>query len=510
MIKLKKINLFSLLLLLLFGILCQPLVGQNKKADIPVVEFRNRTFITDIPYGRPFIINTSTSFDGKPSNICALKIWRAGAAANDTLYAYDWIGKGEQRTKFEMKVNKGLKLDKSYHFEFVYLMEESYSPDQKVLQKIIHRSRQFYKQHRRGITGYDVDTLIGNIESELVSDSLITNISFGANGRWTLQAREVNLFRFPVTTSKGVVEADDFALLAREQAELEIEQEEKKRLMIDLRSNQNEYAALLEELADNHSQLAEPLNRVKNFVESGNYKNTSKFDVIKIREIQCDSACEQTLRSIAALYLNTLKVERQIAAHSGEIKYLNDKIGTLSEIVVEGVRVSGIFTRESKVTIEDKATLDKVKIGTAFGGSFAFPNTNSIDNIGDPSTFGYFALKFYLKPVDRGLKDPYLSDTPILNRTSVFVGLKALGNLEYKGTELENIFGTQPVFGISYDIHRNFSIDIGTVLFRQASVYPLIDKSSPPRAAFTIGLSFDPDLINRFRALFTDDKYSID
>lgn len=506
MIKTEK---YLLLLLLVLGIVCQPLMGQSNIADIPVVEFKNRSFQKDIPYGRPFFIKTPIYFDGNKSNICAVKIWWDGAAARDTAYAYDWIHKEDARTEFELKVNKGLKLDEDHYFQFIYLMEESYSPDQKILQKIIHRSRQFYKEHRLSITGYNVDTLIQNIEDELIRSSEYTSITFGDRGQIALKSNEVNLFSFPITTSKGVVEADDFALLVREQSLLEEEEERKKRLLIELRANQNEYTSLLENLANNNSSLAEQLGRVKDFIQSGNYKNTSRYDVNKIQDISCDSPCPQTLRSIASLYLNTSRVERQIATHTRNITYWNDKIGTLSEIVVAGVKISEIFTSKSRVTIKDKATLDKVKIGTAFGGSFAFPNTSSLNVINEPSTYGYFALKFYLKPIDRGLIDPYLSDAPILNRTSIFVGLKALGDLRYKGTTLGNVFGTQPVVGISYDIHRNFSIDIGTVLFTQKSVYPLINKDSPPRAALTIGLSFDPDLINRFRSLFTDDKYKL-
>ena len=190
------------------------------------------------------------------------------------------------------------------------------------------------------------------------------------------------------------------------------------------------------------------------------------------------------------------------------LKILKTKLGSLVEIVKDGIKLVGLATSYDMVRVSSAKALNKIQIGTAFAASSAFLNFGAKDGPNEASLFGYFALKFYLLPVDKGLKCPYLIGK-FPNRASIYVGLKNIGDLKYRGASMTNFIGANPVVGLSYDIHRNFSIDFGTVFFGQNSVYPLVNKEKPFRTAMTVGISFDPDLINQFRSLVTDQNYKI-
>lgn len=523
--KLRKTLL--LLIIYLFSSSFHLAISQSKKADIPVVEFKNRKFVTDIPYGQPFIIKVPNTFDGKKSNICEVIIKEKGKDDVVVSSAYDWLdAEDEEAKQFELifrnfehqdaskklKLNNGLKLDGNYTFEIKFFLEESYSPDESILKRIVYESTKHFETFDQ-ITPQDMENILTKIEAELKTNKKFTTLDFDNNNQISIDKSKLKLFRFPLTTSKGIVTLDDFGELAREKNQIKSETSNLNTHKTKLLQNKNNFIAALDKIESCDSKLSETIQRVKEFIENQRYQSTSNLDFRTLSKDKCSKPHKTIINAIDASFSNFSKTSNNILESTTLITEIESRIGSLNEIVREGIRLVGLFTTDEAITVNSKAQLKKLRVGTAFGGSVAFLNTINADNeinLGNTSPFGYFALKFYLCPVDRGLRYPYLSDKKIINRTSIYAGLKAIGDLNYRGTNLANFIGTKPVAGLSYDFHPNFSLDIGTVLFSQDSVYPLVEGQRHKfRAALTIGISFDPDLINQFRALITNEKYKI-
>jgi|GEM_PF-3394165 len=494
--------------------------AQTKKENLPVLHFESRTFIEDIPYGRPFIIITPKVFDGRASNICGVSIfelkknqscptWGTGVPVAN---AYHWIqGTDNATTSFELVIKEPLKFNTDYCFQFTFLQEVAYRDDQSLAQSLQARMGSFYK--RKGyISNFDADTILVNVEQELIQRDLLTNISIDATRRIRIKPA-TNVFRFPISTSKGWVTADDFGELARISYLLELEKESLQFTRRNLALEKRKYSDILDLLdkCDKKKASAEVVKKARSFLVNLNTVAISAPELQEILRMPCvDSVggSRTVLLGMALSYDNLTASENTIKAYELDIAHFEAKFGALSELVRTGIKSVGFISTENNVEISDRTAIDKVRFGTAFGASSARLNAFSG---GDKqwSAFGYFALKYYLRPVDKGLKEPYLNRHWFWGKSAIFVGLKAVGDLEYKGSTLNNLFGTKPVLGFSYDLNRFVSLDLGTVLFSQNSVRPLLNDKKQFRAAFTIGLSFDPDLINRMKALFSNEKYKI-
>ncbi|MEL6867616.1 MAG: hypothetical protein AAFP19_24540, partial [Bacteroidota bacterium] len=121
--------------------------------------------------------------------------------------------------------------------------------------------------------------------------------------------------------------------------------------------------------------------------------------------------------------------------------------------------------------------INNINIGTAFGASVVGLNfqeeaTRAYD------VFGYAALKFYLMPVDKRIADPYLSDIFFINRLAVLVGVSLSGDLNYRGSDLDKVLSVYPVLGLSYDVNRYLTVDLGVTAFEQDSISPLTNTTN--------------------------------
>ncbi len=155
-----------------------------------------------------------------------------------------------------------------------------------------------------------------------------------------------------------------------------------------------------------------------------------------------------------------------------------------------------------------KTELNSIQIGSSFGGgAVALNNTNS--NFDDLDAFGYTALKFYFSPVDKRIAEPYLGRSFLLDRMSFLLGISTKRNFNFKGQELKSILGITPFLGLSLDVSRYLSVDVGATFFKQESRSPLINDEKI-RVGPVLGLNFDFDAFNRVSALVKGEQFKID
>ncbi len=155
------------------------------------------------------------------------------------------------------------------------------------------------------------------------------------------------------------------------------------------------------------------------------------------------------------------------------------------------------------------STSDRIRIGTSVGlgvaGLNLTPSRLSSFDINDTESFAVAALKFYPFAVDKRLPQPYFG-REILARTSLLVGVLVKRRLEFEGQKLNGVAaGLYPMIGGGFDITKNITLQIGSVFFRQPSIFPN-DNSSEFKAAPSISLAFDFDGINRLRDALSDRK----
>ncbi|RMG56056.1 MAG: hypothetical protein D6722_27040, partial [Bacteroidetes bacterium] len=150
---------------------------------------------------------------------------------------------------------------------------------------------------------------------------------------------------------------------------------------------------------------------------------------------------------------------------------------------------------------------DAINIGTAYGVAVAGLNFGqppagqtgfTLANT-EPDMMTYIGIKIYFSKIDKALKvaNPY----PLFrDRFSLLAGVKVTGSLNYKGRDLGNVIGVQPVAGLSFDLNRAVSLDGGFVFFDETALSPLRPVSRLRTAPF-IGLSVDANAFNAFRNL---------
>src|SRR5690606_11362515 len=104
---------------------------------------------------------------------------------------------------------------------------------------------------------------------------------------------------------------------------------------------------------------------------------------------------------------------------------------------------------------------------------------------------------------------PYLEPEKLFSKWSLIGGWKISGEMSYQRRELKEVIGINPVLGISYELSRYISVDFLGIFYKRKSVNPL-NQSSNLGLAPCLTLSFDFDLINRVKFLFSNNPYSIE
>ncbi len=244
--------------------------------------------------------------------------------------------------------------------------------------------------------------------------------------------------------------------------------------------------------------------------EIGSFSAT--LQTIAFLEAQIKEA-EEELAGLEAGSEEAQAVKEALEAMKEQKKEAEKKVEALREALPEMLHIVREKLIEARVTytIEQPdalsvAEVDAIRIGTAFGG--AMVGLNVLDPARSFDALGYSALKFYLRPVDKRLAQPYLTGEYFVNRLSVLAGVAFGGELEYRGQVLEKAIGVYPLLGLSFDVNRYMSIDLAGTLFAQPSLSPLA-QTSDLRVGPVIGINFDGDLFNRFQTLFSGQPYQV-
>ncbi len=239
---------------------------------------------------------------------------------------------------------------------------------------------------------------------------------------------------------------------------------------------------------------------------------SSSLQTLNFLEGQIQKA-KQELNELDPASEEAQAVKEALASMKAQKKAAEEKLKTLREALPDVLQIVREKLIEARVTytIEQPealsvAEVDAIRIGTSFGG--ALVGLNVLDESRAFDALGYSALKFYLRPVDKRLAQPYLTGEYFINRLSVLTGLALGGTLEYKGQQLQKAIGVYPLLGFSFDLSRYMSIDLAATLFEQPSLSPLTQTSNL-RMGPVIGINFDGDLFNRFQTLFSGETYQI-
>lgn len=235
--------------------------------------------------------------------------------------------------------------------------------------------------------------------------------------------------------------------------------------------------------------------------------------------------------SLESLYDNLVQLEQAQQQRLDRIRILDGRIGAggLDQLIAEGFVLAGSaevvsspFSERSSLPADPDAApslrtpgetltigtgYNAINIGTAYGVSVVGMNFGapvagqtafSLENT-EADMISYLGVKFYFSKIDKSLRidDPY----PLFrDRFSMLAGIKVTGTLDFKGREMGNVIGVQPVAGLSFDLNRALSLDAGFVFFEEASLSPLSPVQRLRTAPF-VGLSVDANAFNAMKNL---------
>ena len=318
---------FNLIIMLLFCSCSLKLFSQTEISDIPVIQYENQNFIQDLPYGRPFIIEVPTIFNGQKSNICGIVI-KEKDEEEQFAAAYDWIDiENKDQEKFELIIKKDLKFNKNYEFKLTFLLEGDYSITEDILKQIIHLTREKFDFDGR-IYGNEVEEILRNLQDEIIESGSYTTFEINSRNIITLSPEKVRLFEFPFITSKGVVSAEDFADLAREQFFLENTKDSKEDLTAKIRKSKNDNFAFLDSLEKCDGNLSKNIEQIKNYLESQNSRMTSWLDFDALNTSNCKVT--NKINALKTDHRILSRLERDFDEYSMNVKNIENKIGVSS------------------------------------------------------------------------------------------------------------------------------------------------------------------------------------
>lgn len=495
-----------------------------------IVRYESFQFLDPIPYQQSFVIRGSRTILKTKSDLGKLIILHEGSVIDSTF----WWSTSEEERNFTFYVKSPLEFGKEYNFSFeFYTYADSLKTIQRQLVKILQE---------RVFAEYAGSGRITNIDAEKISSIVITEFgkNFGSvNGNLVsrtsnLKAKNSNFIRFLVGYAQRRKQMQDSIAKKESYKEFilrtlgdnpkyldsaevmglnkidrkKIEELDQKETRVDF--PYNDFSINLESIGEkmksgsnlNDAQQLFVKNRlkIKNItnVPTQDQKNT-------INELISNwKAIAPGIRELILKY-------RLFMAVSERLKSLSDQLETDKKELERLFELDDTFTQiESRAKIiSDNGTklvkvedLQAVRFSPVIG--FAFAPMNLARKI-DWQFFGILAVKYYLGPVDKRVAKPYL----VNNRLSLMAGVVASSELKYHGQVMENAgLGVKPIIGIGYDIGPLVGINMGTVLFQQSSVNPLISQSKL-RGAALVSLTIDIDLFNRLRNLFANQKYKI-
>lgn len=438
------------------------LIAQEPATSLETVLFDQGNIIGTLPYGRYFFIEGSTKlpYDGRADKV-TVSIWRGKKlrGTKDIIKAQDlplistsWVAdRSDDISKFRLYINQPLELMEEYILEFIFYERLSFNLTENQKNEIIQSISQkvFDEVKRQQGIG---KTAIKNIINGEVYSYLGTLDDYATY--------------FPTGTD-----------LNSEAGQVPISEATLEHLSRQIGS----YSTKLLIVKELTEQIKTVKDDLKNAVPgSTNYNNIQE---------ELDNFIEQ----------------KRIAQE--EFDALRDSLPNMLVVVREKLVETFTSYVITSPEIASVTELQALKIGTTFGGGLVGLNFQN-EQARDLDVLSYTALKFYLSPVDKRIKDPYLDNRFFISRLSILLGFSLTQEINYKGASLDRALGFYPVAGLSYDLNRYISIDLGGTLFKQQSLSPLTNTDEI-RVAPILGITFDADLFNRMRAVFGGEAYKI-
>lgn len=458
---------FAFLMLLYF----LPNLQVAAQDQIPTINFTQGKIIGDLPYGQHFFILGSTKLpDGTTADKVQVSIWRTGRKvtrkAMKTLAALDTsqisairkdpsklVNTSEWRAyRAEDKNNFKAYINSSLRFQTEYLVEISYS-------------RVFDIQ----LTAEEKDEVI-----QAVLD--------GA---------------FDIFDRNGIVSEDEIHALL----DLKTSQVIYKKL-----NRQNETFFNRDQIKDNLPVVLEhsltDLAEIIPPVAINKQINEDREKQIKELQAKIPDASAEEKADLQSQIKNLKdQIKRDAVALEQETQ-LTEKLAVIrKQLLVVGKEYTVSAPNATSVP-----SLDAVRVGTTFGGGAVGLNVPSDRR--DFDSFGYSALKYYFMPVDKRIAEPYLGSAFLINRMSLMVGFSTKSEFDYHGSTLDQALAITPVLGLSVDVNRFFTIDLGMTTFKQSSLSPL-SSDEELRVGPVLGVNLEADMFNRVSSLASGEKYKI-
>ncbi|MCB0706977.1 MAG: hypothetical protein KDC34_16795 [Saprospiraceae bacterium] len=466
-----KLKHYALIFLLFQVLLPAELEAQNS-LDIPEVSYDQGKIIGSLPYGRQFyIIGSSKLPNNGRADAVKVKIWSTGRTvfnrkkklqqltgdkiasilAGPPLDSAVWYAdRTEDVNTYRLYMDKALQFSSEYMMEFTFSERVNFklSEEEKTL-------------------------VMGNIQNRVLA----------------------------VGKSKGGIGVSEIQSIINEEVTTYL-------------ASQDQYASLFDggtTTTSNYGNLPISPLTLQNLSQAiGRY--VSQEQLITLLGPQVEQAKDELANmpadspDRADLEMEIQSIEKQLNNAIGGSKDAQEQLPELLLIIRSKLietYSSYVITSPEEISVTE---LNAIKIGTAFGGGMV--GFNTFQDNKDLDVFGYTALKFYLLPVDKRIAQPYLAGPYFINKLSILVGVSVSGDLNYHGQILDKAVGFYPIIGLSYDVNRYLSIDLGTTLFKQPSISPLTNDSDI-RIGPVIGINFDGDLFNRFNALFSGSDYKV-
>lgn len=502
------------------------LSAQNTAYEL--VPYKFGKFEAELPSGKKFYITGSLiNMDKPPADVVVLNIYklnRKNSIPEECPYysGYFWKNKDDISTEFKIFIDRPLLFSRSYKFEFQYFSSAQYTAGKNILSVFINKLDAHFEAYP-SITELDLIELLKKVNEQLKEDNFGT-LEFATNGSCnnisTFQfQKSIKQVTFPIKTANGDVTAAELAGIIADRYLVKSNLQEiatAKDALLQLANNPVASALLdtLQHLLRTQSGAlgynSDDLDVLKSVVRDKDFTKNPFPAFSKLYPGQLINTDQKVVLGSMSNAMKTIFDENsKLEKNKGKVAAAEAQLGTFEEIVLQGYSFSGTSISYNTIEFQEAVSTDAINATTPAGISGAFLNPSAKSGPTEFDAFGNAAVRSYFMPVDKRLpgKLAYVDWGWPLNRMSATLGV-SVSAINYRGESLKPAVGIKPVFALGYDVSRNFSIDLGAVLFRQENT-SLLTKSSAIKFAPVFSLQVDANLFNRIKTIGAGEKFNL-
>ena len=477
----------------------------------PVVRFDNLTLRDPLPYQRVFFIKGNRNLFDKTADAGSVKIMKCTVPdcsnydASNAITSSWW--KQGNETDFEFYISKGLEYGEKYKLQFTFyvLKEHDASIKEQIKKELNTELTQLYSR-KGAISESQVNQMLKAVAESVIKQNKVGSLVY--------KDGELEFTR-QTTINSNDVDLVGAAKLARAEFNFKRYTQEKENAIEAVKAFsknnpgliRNQFPAL--KLGKKNLFDKDQIKAISDFLNKQTVPDQATLDLMAIYIEKNSNPLQnhaEKLVELRGLIFNYEDVTKKLDASIRNRRELKKQYDDSFQFMLDRLysTIGDVIEFDAKVDVAGVSEKETIRFDAAAGAGFAFLNPFE-DN--ETQVFSYLAVKYYLTDVDKRVLAPYLTDK-WYRRFSILGGFKIGGDLKYKGQSMENVLGVNPVLGASYDINRFISVDLLTIFFKQPSVSPL-ESTSEVRAAPCLTISVNPDILNRFRAIGSDDKYRV-